>query len=73
MFPFRTKPKANPVAEFEAAVRKAISIAKLSGVPTAEMSAILSSWCVSWERQALQRREARNYATSGLHRSGNLP
>jgi hypothetical protein len=72
MFPFRTKPKANPVADFEAAIRRAISIAKSGGVGTSEMSAVMSDWIVSWERQALMAREARHMRTDGLHKSGNL-
>jgi hypothetical protein len=72
MFPFKTKPKVNPVAEFEAAIRRAISIAQLAGVGTSEMSAVMSDWIVSWNRQALMARERRNYATDGLHKIGNL-
>jgi hypothetical protein len=65
--------KANPTRDFEAAIKKAISIGELSGVAKGEMSAIMSSWCVSWERQALMARERRQFRTDGLHVSGNLP
>jgi hypothetical protein len=72
MFPFKNKPKANPVAEFEAAIRRAISIAQLAGVGTSEMAAVMSDWIVSWNRQALAQRERRNYATTGLHKIANI-
>jgi hypothetical protein len=72
MFGFGNKAKANPVAEFEAAIKRAISIAQLAGVPRTEMAAVLSSWCVSWNRQALHSREMRQNRTDGLHISGNI-
>jgi hypothetical protein len=71
MFGFKNKAKASPAAEFEASIRRAISIAKLKGVPQGEMSAIMSEWCVSFERQALMAREARHMRTDGLHIVGN--
>jgi hypothetical protein len=69
---FRKKKPADPLHQFEAAIRKAISIAELSGVNHGEMGAVLSSWAVSWERQALAARELHHRRTDGLHKSGNL-
>jgi hypothetical protein len=66
------KARANPTKDFEAAIKKAISIAELSGVPRSEMSAAMSSWIVSWNRQSLHEREMRQNRTDGLHISGNI-
>jgi hypothetical protein len=71
MFGF-SKPKANPTQDFEAAIKKAISIGELSGVAKGEMSAVMSDWIVSWNRQALMAREQRQNRTDGLHISANL-
>jgi hypothetical protein len=72
MFGFKNKAKANPTRDFEASIKRVVSIAKIAGVPTGEMAAVLSSWCVSWERQALHAREMRQCRTDGLHLSGNI-
>jgi hypothetical protein len=72
MWGFKAKAKANPTRDFEAAIRRAISIAKLRGVGTSEMSAVMSDWIVSWNRQALMAREQRHMRTDGLHIVGNI-
>jgi len=66
------KKKANPTRDFEASIKRAVSIASLVGVTRSEMSAVMSDWIVSWERQALMARERRQYGPS-THKIVNVP
>ena len=66
------KKKANPTRDFEASIKRAVSIASLVGVTRSEMSAVMSDWIVSWERQALMARERRQYGPS-THKIANVP
>ena len=70
---FSKKPKANPLREFEAAITKAIGIAKLAGVSHPEMASAMSSFIVSFERQALTAQDQINYGSGLPKYNPNLP
>lgn len=58
--------------QFDDAVSVAVSAALRYGMPEAAIGNTLEHFVDDIKRRAEMARERRNYATSGLHRSGNI-